>query len=88
SGHTVVFVGTDEEVRGLLAIRDEIRPEAKDALQALREAGIEHIIMLTGDNQRTANAIARELGIDDVRAELKPEDKARIVKALAEEYGG
>ncbi|MFY0045837.1 HAD-IC family P-type ATPase, partial [Acinetobacter baumannii] len=57
-------------------------------LQALREAGIEHIIMLTGDNQRTANAIARELGIDDVRAELKPEDKARIVKALAEEYGG
>jgi heavy metal translocating P-type ATPase len=88
SGHTVVFVGTDEEVRGLLAIRDEIRPEAKDALQALREAGIEHIIMLTGDNQRTANAIARELGIDDVRAELKPDDKARIVKALAEEYGG
>lgn len=88
SGHTVVFVGTDEEVRGLLAIRDEIRPEAKDALQALREAGIEHFIMLTGDNQRTANAIARELGIDDVRAELKPDDKARIVKALAEEYGG
>jgi len=88
SGHTVVFVGTDEEVKGLLAIRDEIRPEAKDALQALREAGIEHFIMLTGDNQRTANAIARELGIDDVRAELKPEDKARIVRALAEEYGG
>jgi len=88
SGHTVVFVGTDEEVKGLLAIRDEIRPEAKDALQALREAGIEHFIMLTGDNQRTANAIARELGIDDVRAELKPDDKARIVKALAEEYGG
>lgn len=88
SGHTVVFVGTGEEVKGLLAIRDEIRPEAKDALQALREAGIEHFIMLTGDNQRTANAIARELGIDDVRAELKPDDKARIVKALAEEYGG
>ncbi|MFH4333444.1 HAD family hydrolase, partial [Acinetobacter baumannii] len=44
SGHTVVFVGTDEEVKGLLAIRDEIRPEAKDALQALREAGIEHFI--------------------------------------------
>ncbi|WP_243123602.1 cation-translocating P-type ATPase [Thermaerobacter sp. FW80] len=88
SGHTVVFVGTDDEVKGLLAIRDEIRPEAKDALQALREAGIEHFIMLTGDNQRTANAIARELGIDDVRAELKPDDKARIVKALAEEYGG
>lgn len=87
-GHTVVFVGTDEEVKGLLAIRDEIRPEAKDALQALREAGVEHFIMLTGDNQRTANAIARELGIDDVRAELKPDDKARIVKALAEEYGG
>ncbi|HEY8341484.1 MAG TPA: cation-translocating P-type ATPase, partial [Calditerricola sp.] len=88
SGHTVVFVGTGEEVKGLLAIRDEMRPEAKDALQALREAGIERFIMLTGDNQRTAKAIARELGIDDVRAELKPDDKARIVKALAEEYGG
>jgi Cd2+/Zn2+-exporting ATPase len=72
---------------GLLALRDEPRPEAGAALAALRRVGIEHVIMLTGDNERTARAIAAALGIDDYEAELRPEDKVAAVERLRERYG-
>ncbi len=87
-GHTVVLVGTEREVAGLIAIRDQVRPEAKAALQDLRRAGVRHLIMLTGDNERTARAIAGELGIGEVRAEMKPEDKSRVVEELVQKYRG
>jgi Cd2+/Zn2+-exporting ATPase len=86
-GKTVVLVGNKKGAYGLLAIRDNIRTNAIQAIQALHTAGIEKVVMLTGDNQRTAQAIARELGIDEVYADLKPEDKAVKVRELAQRYG-
>lgn len=85
-GKTVVLVGTQTQVDGLFAIRDEPRPEARQAIGELHEMGLK-VAMLTGDNARTARAIAAELGIDDVRADLKPDDKVAAVKALEQQYG-
>lgn len=81
AGATVVLVERDGVLLGAVAVRDEIRPEAAEAVAMLRRQGVE-VVMLTGDNARTAVAIAAEAGITDVRAELLPEDKARIVTEL------
>lgn len=86
-GKTVVLVGHSDQVIGLIALRDEIRPEAPQAIEGLRHSGIRHIVMLTGDNTRTAAAIAAHLGIDQVRAELKPADKSRAVTELQTTLG-
>ena len=86
-GNTVVLVGDDTRVDGLIAIRDNLRENARAALQALRSAGVRRIVMLTGDNERTARAIAAEVGVDDVFADLKPEDKVTKVRELSEQYG-
>ena len=86
-GKTVVFVGADDELLALLALRDEPRPEAARAVAELRRLGVKHVSMLTGDNQRTARAIADQLGLDEVFAELKPEDKVAQVKQLHERFG-
>ncbi len=86
-GKTVVVLGTAVKVLALIAIRDQLRENARRAIDALHQVGVRQVAMLTGDNQRTADAIARELGIDLVFAELKPEDKARIVRELSEKYG-
>lgn len=85
-GKTVVLVGDEARVEGLLALRDEPREEARRAVEDLHGMGY-RVAMLTGDNERTAKAIAKELGIDDVRADLKPEDKVTAVKELEREYG-
>ncbi|GAB1818224.1 heavy metal translocating P-type ATPase [Herbidospora sp. RD11066] len=81
AGATVVLVEHDGTLLGAVAVRDEIRPEAAEAVAELRRQGVE-VVMLTGDNARTAAAIAAAAGITDVRAELLPEDKARIVTEL------
>lgn len=86
-GKTVVAIGNERHVCGLLAIADTVRPGAAESLRALRDAGIGHLVMLTGDNRRTAEAIAKQVGIDEVRAELLPEDKVAAVERLAETYG-
>ena len=86
-GKTVVIVGDESGAWGLLALRDNIRPNARQAIAALHAAGVQQVVMLTGDNERTARAIARELGIDEVHADLKPEDKVAQVRALARQYG-
>ncbi len=86
-GRTVVVIGNDSHVCGLLAIADAVRPEARAVVAALRARGIEHLIMLTGDNWATAEAIAAELGLDEVHAELLPEDKVAAVKRLVDKYG-
>ena len=83
-GKTVMFLGLDSQVAGIVALADTLKPNAKEALQALRKIGIE-TAMLTGDNRRTAEAIAREAGIDQVLAEVLPEHKASEVKKLQEE---
>jgi Cd2+/Zn2+-exporting ATPase len=72
---------------GLVAIRDNIRPNAHQSIEAMHAAGVDKVAMLTGDNERTAQAIARELDLDEVYADLKPEDKVTRVRKLAERYG-
>ncbi len=87
SGRTVAVVIDDQTVAGLLAVADTIRPEAAKLVASLRRAGIEHVVMLTGDNEATARAVGREVGIEEIHAGLKPEDKVARVKALREQYG-
>lgn len=86
-GRTVVLVGGEHDAWGLIAIRDDLRPGASDVLSALRRRRIERLVMLTGDHERTAEAIAQEAGLDEVHARLKPEDKSALVGRLHEEYG-
>lgn len=86
TGRTVVVVGNDEHVCGFIALADTIRPGVANTLKELRNAGIEHLIMLTGDNKGTATAIAREAGLDEIQAELLPADKVTTVEALVRKY--
>ncbi|MEY4255227.1 MAG: hypothetical protein RLZZ141_454 [Pseudomonadota bacterium] len=80
-GCIVVFVSLDAELAGLIAIADPVKPNSAQTIAALKSLGIE-IIMVTGDNHTTANAVARSVGIDQTRAEVSPEDKAGIVQSL------
>jgi Cd2+/Zn2+-exporting ATPase len=86
-GRTVVVVGNATHVCGLVALADEIRPGIVDTLADLRAAGVEHLIMLTGDNRPTAEAVAAKAGVDEVRAELLPEDKVTAIETLVAKYG-
>ena len=83
-GKTVMFLGIDGEVVGIIALADTLKPNAKEALRELHKMGAE-VVMLTGDNRRTAEAIAQEVGIDRVLAEVLPENKAKEVKRLQDE---
>jgi Cu+-exporting ATPase len=80
-GATALFVAIDGRPAGVIAIADPIKPTTQSAIDALKADGI-HVVMLTGDNQTTAAAVARTLGIDDVHADVLPEDKHRIVAKL------
>jgi Cd2+/Zn2+-exporting ATPase len=86
-GKTVVLLGRPDRVLGLLAVADRPRPGAAEAIRSLRRAGIRHVVMLTGDNRPTAEAIAAEVGIDEVHAGLLPEQKVDLVRQLEERYG-
>ncbi len=88
AGKTVILTGTKQEVWGAIAIRDTIRPNAQKAIHDLHALGIKRVVMLTGDNERTAQAIAGEVGIDEFYADLKPEDKVTRVRDLTQKYGG
>ncbi|MGO2744966.1 heavy metal translocating P-type ATPase [Microbacterium sp.] len=81
-GMTVVVVEAEGKIAGLIGIRDELRPESAETVRLLQDAGI-GITMLTGDNERTARAIAAQAGITDVRAEQLPADKAAVIEQLA-----
>jgi Cd2+/Zn2+-exporting ATPase len=87
-GKTVVLVGTEDELEGVIAVADEVRPEAERAVARLQDLGV-RTVMLTGDNERTARAIAERVGVDEYRAELLPEEKVEAVEQLdAESAGG
>ncbi|WP_122089358.1 heavy metal translocating P-type ATPase [Halalkalicoccus subterraneus] len=85
-GKTAVLVGREDELEGIIAVADEVRPGARRTVEHLREAGV-RTVMLTGDNERTARAVAEAVGVDDVRAELLPEDKVHAVEDLISEDG-
>ncbi|EMA51437.1 heavy metal translocating P-type ATPase [Halococcus thailandensis] len=87
-GKTVVLVGTEDEIEGVVAVADEVRDEAKRTVAHLQELGVEHTVMLTGDNDRTAGAIAEEVGVDEHRAELLPDQKVEAIDELVDDYDG
>lgn len=80
-GQTIVFIAIDRELAGLLAIGDPVRATSKEAIAELHRAGV-RIVMLTGDHRLTAEAVARGLGIDEVRAEVLPDGKAQAIREL------
>ncbi len=86
-GKTVVLVGTEDRLLGAVAVADEVRPEAREIVADLREAGVE-TVMLTGDNEGTARAVAGTVGVDDYRAGLLPEEKVEAVEALQSAHDG
>ena len=83
-GKTPMFLSSDETAMGLIAVADTLKPEALEGLSKLRDMGME-VVMLTGDNAQTAHAIARQLGMDRVEAEVLPQDKAAVIKRLQAE---
>jgi Cu+-exporting ATPase len=80
-GSTVMFLAVDSRAAGLVAVADPIKASTAEALKALKESGL-HIVMVTGDNRRTAEAVARKLGIDQIEAEVLPEDKKTLVERM------
>ncbi len=86
SGQTVVIIGRDNHVCGLIGVADTVREEAKSAIQQLKSIGIKNLFMLTGDNEGTAKAIAAIIGFDAFKSELLPEEKIEHIKLLKHEY--
>ena len=80
-GETVMYVAIDGKAAGLVSVADPIKPSTADAIELLHKAGLK-VVMLTGDNEKTAQAVASKLGIDEVHADVSPEDKNRIVKEM------
>ena len=87
AGKTVVLVGTERELSGAIAIADEVRPGSRRAVERLRTLGVDRVVMLTGDNEGTARAIAERVGVDGYRAELLPDGKVEAVESLRAERG-
>lgn len=86
-GKTVMILATDEQILGIVAVADQIRDCSHQAIEQLRKVGVKKTVMLTGDNEVTARAIAQMAGIDEYRAELLPQDKLEMVKTLQKQYG-
>ncbi|MEK5323726.1 heavy metal translocating P-type ATPase [Aeribacillus sp. FSL M8-0254] len=85
-GKTVMVLGTEKEILALIAVADEIRESSKEVIRKLHQVGIEKTVMLTGDNQRTAEAIGKQVGVSDIKADLLPEDKLNFIKELRDKY--
>lgn len=81
-GHSVVLVATDQGVVALIGIKDQLRQGASETMSELRKSGIKRLIMLTGDNQRTAEIIGKELGFTEIQGDLLPEEKADVIQQL------
>jgi Zn2+/Cd2+-exporting ATPase len=87
AGRTAVLVARDDRAIGIIVVADRPREAGRDTIDLLRRHGVENVVMLTGDNNGTAQAIAAELGVDEVRAELLPEDKVAAVEELRRRFG-
>jgi Zn2+/Cd2+-exporting ATPase len=81
-GKTVMVLGTEKEILLLIAVADEVRESTKEVIRKLHQVGIERTVMLTGDNNRTAEAIGKEVGVSDIKADLLPQDKLNFIKEL------
>ncbi len=86
-GKTVMLLGDDKSILGAIALADGLRENSRASVKSLKEAGIRHVVMLTGDNETTARAIASQAGIDDFRADLLPEDKVAVIREMLGQYG-
>jgi len=87
SGKSTVFIGSELDLLGAITLEDRVRPGVEQALQQLRKSGVSNLVMLTGDNQDTAEVIARKVGIEDYRAEQLPQDKAETIGRLKMAFG-
>jgi Cd2+/Zn2+-exporting ATPase len=83
---TAVLIGNQSGIMGLISISDELRAKAKQTIEALHVAGIQKTIMLTGDHEKVAKSMSKELGIDEYRADLLPHQKVDVIKSLLENY--
>lgn len=86
-GKTVMILGTEQQLYGLIAVADQVRETSKKAIEELHQNGIESMVMLTGDNQQTAKAIASMVGISDYRGELLPQNKVKAIEDLNRQFG-
>lgn len=86
-GKTVMLLGEEDRILGLIAVADAIREDSEQAVQDLHRAGMEHVSMLTGDNSRVAGAIAGKINLDTYHSDLLPEDKVTAVKKIARQFG-
>lgn len=84
-GKTVMVLGTEKEILSLIAVADEMRESSKEVISKLNHMGVE-TVMLTGDNQRTAEAIGKQVGVSDIKSDLLPEDKLNFIKKLREKH--
>lgn len=84
-GYSLLYLAVDGKLAGLIVMEDPLRPESPELIRRLRLMGVEHILMLTGDDVRTASAVAGKLGITEYCAQVLPEDKARVVRELKAE---
>jgi Cd2+/Zn2+-exporting ATPase len=82
SGNTVIPIAIDREVAGLCVVSDTVRPESKQAVARLKRLGVEQTVLISGDNAAVAEAVGRELGVDQVYAETLPEQKLEFIRAL------
>lgn len=87
SGATQVVVGTAAGIIGVITLRDRVRPEARKMIAELHDLGVKQVVMLTGDNAATAQAVAQQTGIDEVHAGLLPADKVAAIETLTQRYG-
>jgi len=85
-GKTAIVIATHQEIKGVIALSDKMRPESKSLIDGLKDLNIQSV-MLTGDNSASARLIAKALGITEIKAELLPEDKAKAIKELIDEHG-
>lgn len=88
AGRSLMVMWCDDHVCGLVSVADKVRPEARESVAALKALGLQKVVMISGDNQKTAELIAAQVGVDEFHPELLPEDKVRLVSELKEKYGG
>ena len=86
-GKTVMIFGTEQNILAIIAVADELRESSSEVIAKLHQLGIEHTIMLTGDNIRTAKSIGEQVGVTDIKGDLMPQDKLDYIKELKEKYG-